>query len=338
MEQFDYIYGSHANAYSFLMVPNELFENDRFDGLSLSSKILYSTLLRRANLSVKNNWVDEQNRVFIIYPNADIMKDLKISEATVIKHMNELKSFGLIEKKKLGQGKPDIIYVKDFIIDDYANGSRTIDSIAEEGTEEECNESENAENKPSDENEVSVCSVQNYRNYSPRTLDTMDSGTLESKGLELVKVQPSYNKYNNNINYISNRIEENTKAGDPSRWYNIVKNRIDYENMIADYPQDASLIDELVMLISEVFASTRHEMYIAKNLLDMGHIKSTFSEIRRAHIEIVIGGLKKTESMPKNKKNYILTSLYNSVSTKEAHLQMFFNAKYGESIRKEANA
>lgn len=41
---------------------------------------------------------------------------------------------------------------------------------------------------------------------------------------------------------------------------------------------------------------------------------------------------------PKNKKNYILTSLYNSVLTKESHLQMLFNSKYGESVRKEANA
>ena len=71
-------------------------------------------MLDRMSLSMKNGWLD---RVYIHYTIENIMEDLDCTQATAVKIMEELdsrKRIGLIEKKRQGLGKPDIIYVKNF--------------------------------------------------------------------------------------------------------------------------------------------------------------------------------------------------------------------------------
>ena len=66
---------------------------------------------------MKNGWLDEENRAYIIYTIDNMMEDLGCARATCVKVIKELdcdKSIGLIEKKRRGLGKPDIIYVKNF--------------------------------------------------------------------------------------------------------------------------------------------------------------------------------------------------------------------------------
>ena len=61
---------------------------------------LYGLLLDRMNLSMKNGWLDEENRVYIIYQIKDIMGDMNMARATAVKYLQELVDFGLVEKKK----------------------------------------------------------------------------------------------------------------------------------------------------------------------------------------------------------------------------------------------
>jgi predicted transcriptional regulator len=89
-----------------------------FSELSVQAKLVYGMLLDRMSVSLKNRWLDEQNRAYIIYPVKDIAEDLKISLRKAIDYLTELENFGLIEKKQRGQGKPSIIYVKNFIYQD----------------------------------------------------------------------------------------------------------------------------------------------------------------------------------------------------------------------------
>ena len=45
--------------------------------LSHTAKLLYTLLLDRATLSQKNNWVDDQGRIYVIYPLSNLAKDLR---------------------------------------------------------------------------------------------------------------------------------------------------------------------------------------------------------------------------------------------------------------------
>lgn len=115
---FDYYYGIEAEQFSFYRVPRLLIKDKRFKGLSSDAKLLYGLMLDRMSLSVKNRWFDEDNRAYIYYTVEEIMNDLGCSHGTCAKIMAELdnkKGIGLIEKKRQGLGRPDIIYVKNFV-------------------------------------------------------------------------------------------------------------------------------------------------------------------------------------------------------------------------------
>lgn len=113
--EFNYYYGNEADQFSFIRIPKILMTGEAFAGLSLQAKVLYGLLLDRMGLSVKNHWMDDDNRVFIIYQIAEIQEDLGYSKKKAMEFLGELEAIGLVEKKKRGFGLPSIIYVKNFV-------------------------------------------------------------------------------------------------------------------------------------------------------------------------------------------------------------------------------
>ena len=117
MLEFNYFYGNEAEQFSFYRIPKLLFKDKAFKDVSAEAKILYGLMLDRMGLSIKNGWLDEENRVYIIYTIAEIMEDLNCADQKAGKLLSELdtvKGIGLIERKRQGLGKPNIIYVKNF--------------------------------------------------------------------------------------------------------------------------------------------------------------------------------------------------------------------------------
>lgn len=116
---FDYHYEEEADRYSFFRIPKALYTEERFSKLSDGAKVLYGQLLDRMSLSRKNGWLDPEGRVFIRCSIENIKEMMNCSNDKAVKMLKELDGetgIGLIEKKKQGQGKMTIIYVKSFII------------------------------------------------------------------------------------------------------------------------------------------------------------------------------------------------------------------------------
>ncbi|MDO4479282.1 MAG: DUF6017 domain-containing protein [Lachnospiraceae bacterium] len=116
-----YFYGKEADQYSFYKIPKLLFTDEHFKNVSVEAKVLYGLMLDRMSLSVKNQWLDGEGRAYIYYSLEDIMDALGCSNKKAITIMKELDAeagIGLIEKKRQGQGKPTMIYVKQFVIRD----------------------------------------------------------------------------------------------------------------------------------------------------------------------------------------------------------------------------
>jgi replication initiator protein A (repA) N-terminus len=114
--QYDYFYGAQAEQFSFYRIPKALFTDAQFKDLSTDAKVLYGILLDRMSLSLKNHWLDEQNRVYIIFTLEEIMESLNCANQKATRLMVELeKKVGLIERKRQGLGKPCLIYVKSFV-------------------------------------------------------------------------------------------------------------------------------------------------------------------------------------------------------------------------------
>ena len=110
----DYFYGQAGGLFSFFRIPKALFQEQRFQILSTDAKTLYGILLDRMSLSVKNGWLDQQNRVFIIFTIEDVKRALCCADNKATKLLRELEKFGLIERKRRGLGKPSLVYVKNF--------------------------------------------------------------------------------------------------------------------------------------------------------------------------------------------------------------------------------
>ncbi|MFM1533660.1 replication initiator protein A [Helcococcus ovis] len=117
--EFDYFYNRDGDRFSYYMLPKVLVTDEMFKQLSSEAKILYSCLLERTSLSYRNKWIDDERRVYIIFTVEEIMRILNKSNKTAVKILNELDSstggIGFIERKRQGLGKPNIIYVKDFM-------------------------------------------------------------------------------------------------------------------------------------------------------------------------------------------------------------------------------
>ena len=113
---YDYFYGQQAEMFTFYRVPKVLFTEECFWNVSTDAKLLYGILLDRMNLSARNNWLDEEGRVYIIFTIEEIKGALGCAEKKAVKLLDELeKKCGLIERKRQGLGKPNLIYVKNFI-------------------------------------------------------------------------------------------------------------------------------------------------------------------------------------------------------------------------------
>lgn len=109
-----YFYADEASQFSFFRIPKLLITSLRFKSVSTEAKLLYGLLLDRMELSTKNGWLDDLNRVFIYYTIESISEDLSCGRDKAMKMLAELEQVELIERARQGRGKPSRIYVKRF--------------------------------------------------------------------------------------------------------------------------------------------------------------------------------------------------------------------------------
>ena len=113
---YDYFYGAEAEQFFFYRIPKVLFTEERFRSVSAEAKVLYGLLLDRMSLSCKNGWLDKEGRVYIIFTIEEVMTALGCADQKAGKLLHELESkCRLIERKRQGLGKPNLIYVKNFV-------------------------------------------------------------------------------------------------------------------------------------------------------------------------------------------------------------------------------
>lgn len=262
--QFDYYYGIEAEQFSFYRVPRLLIKDERFKGLSSDAKLLYGLMLDRMSLSMKNGWLDEENRAYIIYTLDNVMEDLGCAKATCVKIMKELDSdngIGLIEKKRRGLGKPDIIYVKNFAT--IGEAEEETPANADVSTEVQdlnlkSSKSYTSRSSETELQEVQKADFQKSKNFTSRS-------TI-SELAEVQKADPNYTNYNhtNQSNIDRNYINPINQSGselegeidvmeDVNAYMEIIKENIEYEHhMKYGRWQDKGLYEELYEVICEI--------------------------------------------------------------------------------------
>lgn len=95
----------------FIMFSKALIEDDYYKKMKPESKLTYSLLRNRFNLSISNEWIDSKGDVYLYYPNEKLAEDLNVGKDKVIRIKKELHEFGLLEEERQGFNNPNRIYV-----------------------------------------------------------------------------------------------------------------------------------------------------------------------------------------------------------------------------------
>lgn len=304
-----YFYGKEAEQYSFYKIPKLLFTDDYFKKISVEAKVLYGLMLDRMSLSVKNQWMDEEGRAYIYYSLEDIMDALGCSNKKAISIMKELDidaGIGLIEKKRQGQGKPTMIYLKQFMIQDV---QKCRNYTSEEKT---------------DVSEVKNLHILKCKNDMSRN---EESSCLEVKNIHT-------NKNNINNTELSNTESNLILSGDDRMRYEmdayaeLIRENIELDILRERYPYEQDLLDGIFDLILETVLCKNDTIIVASNRYPAELVRSKFLKLNSSHIEYAIDCFKGNTTKIRNIKKYLLTTLFNAPSTISGYYQAAVNHDY----------
>ena len=352
--QFDYFRGMEAEQYSFYRVPKVLFTAECFKSLSCEAKVLYGLMLDRMSLSIKNRWFDEEDRVYIIFTVEEIAELLNCGTQKAVKLMKELDSnqgIGLIEKKRLGLGKPNVIYVKNFLVKE---------KISFEQEEKTLENPENTQNSENHNSRNVKTTIQEFPESQFKNSENHNSGMVKTTNQEFPESQ-----FKNGENHTSRIVKIKTQEVPKSQSNNTDINKTDfsetdpiqsYQSLTADevYPVEEDVmekmetyraliqdnidyecfldkrereeVDELVELMVEILMLPDNRVVrIGGADKPVSVVKSRFLKLTYSHIEYVLFSLHRNTSKVANIKAYLLATLYNSSMTMNHYYQAEVN-------------
>ena len=285
---FDYFYGAQAEQFSFYRVPKVLFTKEQFKQLSAEAKILYGIMLDKLNLSVKNKWGDEKGRVYIIYTIEQIMADMNCADQKATKLLDELeKKCGLIERKRQGLGKPNLIFVKNFITG--VEGSL-------------------------------MAQIQNRENHDSGVVNITTADYPKSRGINT----NHNNTENSDINPIQSGFDEDG-ISERNEYEHYFRESLSIDVLLRENLGEEETILGILDLLVDVCCFKRSVIRIAGDDKPLAVVKSRFMKLNAEHIRYVLKCLSENTTRVRNIRQYLLTALYNAPVTIRAFYQSWVN-------------
>ena len=286
---YDYFYGPEGEQFSFIRVPKIFFENEAYRSMSAEAKILYGFLLDRVSVSLKNGWKDDQNRIFIICTIEEIMGKLGCGNKKAIQLLSELEDkIGLIERKRQGLGKPNLIYVKNFI--------RTVDNSGQRH----------------------FLKCQNDTSGSVRTTSLEMS---ESHG-------SNTNLSNTDMSNTENLIYPGTDSdgmAERRSYEDYFRRSLEYDILLQNNPYERETLEGILDLLVDTCCSHKAYIRIAGDNKSGEVVRSRFMKLDSSHIQYVLSCLKENTTDVRNIRQYLLAALYNAPTTISAYYQAKVN-------------
>lgn len=289
----DYFYGNQAEQFSFYRIPKVLFTDARFKNISAEAKVLYGILLDRISLSQKNGWFDEHNRVYIIFTLEEVMTAIGCADNKATRLLSELDTkAGLIERKRQGLGKPNLIFVKNFIVD----------------------------NSVERQSDLQESRLQSRENHDSAIVETAIQDSPESRGTNTNKIKTN-NIYTEDYPFPSGQGANNERDQmdqdlDERREYRAYfENQLEIDILMQSNPYDQETLEEILNLLVDTVCSKRKYIRVAGDDKPKEVVKSQLLKLDFQHIEYVLSSFKENVSKVRNIKQYLLTSLYNAPMT-----------------------
>ena len=285
----DYLFDVDEAQYSFVRVPKLLLQHEAYQRISSEAKLLYSLLLDRVSLSHKNGWKDKQNRIYIIYPIAEVMEEMNCGKNTAVQLLDELEQkAGLIERKRQGLGKPNLIYVKSFF--------RTVDNFGE----------------------------RHFLKFENQT-----SGGLNIKPQEVSESNPTNTdnkKTDINQTDLSFLPGRESKRNDAYAQYEAYfREELEIPILIQGNRSEKETLEGILDLLAETCSSKRKTIRIAGDDKPIEIVKNRLMKLNSLHIQYVLDCLKENTTYVRDMKQYLLTTLFNAPVTIDSYYQARVN-------------
>ena len=281
----DYFYGPQAEQFAFYRIPKALFTDPAFRSISTDAKVLYGLLLDRMSLSARNDWLDEQGRVYIVFTVEEIMESLACGNKKAVGLLRELEvGAGLIERRRQGLGKPNLIYVKNFIEGNFLKCPNDT-SVSVQSTVHDVSK---GHGNKTDKNYTDLSETDPF-------LSGEAAGT-ESEGKD-----------------------------DRTLYQEYFARQFNFDALIAGHPNDEDMLREMLELLVDTVCSTRKMIRIGGEDFPKEVVKSRLLKLDSSHIEYVISSLRENTTKVRNIRAYLLTSLYNAPTTINSYYTALVN-------------
>lgn len=281
----DYFYKENADQYSFYRIPKVLITDKHFENLSTDAKLMYGLLLDRVSLSTSNGWQDELGRVYIIYTISSVQKDMHCGVKKAVKLLKELEIFGLIEKLVQGQGKPTLIYVKNFA------------GVLSKG-------------------QARDCQMENSR--------VVESASLELSKEQSNNTEKNKTDFNKTDPIISEDVMDKD-MDERNSYYQYFYDQLELGILKEQYPYEKETLDSLLEMVVDIVCSKRKTIRIAGDDKPVNVVKAQFMKLNSSHVEYVMESLNNNTSKVRNIKQYLLATLYNAPLTMQSYYQALVN-------------
>ena len=210
--------------------------------------------------------------------------------------MNELEEkCGLIERKRQGQGKPNLIYVKNFISSVDNSGGQPMESRF-------------------------------------KTRENHDSGVVKTTNQESLKSRGSYKDNNDtDLSYTENPIYPGRDAdgmAERRSYESYFRDALEFDYLLQQYPYDRETLQEILDLLVDTVCTRREYIRIASDDRPRDVVKSRFMKLDSSHIQYVLDCLKENTTDVRNIKQYLLAALYNASGT----ISSYYSAKVNHDL------
>lgn len=313
----------------FLRLPLSLLANPQYRAMSLEAKFIYSLLLNRMTLSQRNDWVNEDNEVYLIYTREEAASTLNISYKKAIAAFKELIGKGLLFEQRQGRGYPNLLYVlkAELNNEDAAEFDREFHAEPMNAEPEALYDSQTCSN---DRFRPAETAHQDMPKSPIKICQNGTSRPVETAVLDMPKSHPSQIE---NINIYNSQIENS-----PSIHLRPLENTV-----MADGQTDEQLLQRIwnrcglemfrdnirVMLeqaIERLFYS--ESLKIGNARLPKEKIRGYLSLLDEEILISVLDTVKKNEETIVNPTAYLMSTIINAICEQESEVLLNLPARY----------
>lgn len=316
----------------FNKAPKFLFNNPHYNHISNNAKLLYTLLLDRHNLSMKNqDKFSDIKGTFIIFTREEMAFTLNCCKRTIQSLMAELRLVGLIHEKRMGLNKPNRIYVisnpqkMQIASSEIPKDKSKLTDISEEANltvQESTNTaSQKEQNLPINNTNINNTNITNTDSNTHDNHDIINLSIFKKE--EKRKKRLIDNNHNIKSKDSAHILKE--KIYKQIKYYSFIPNNNLSPENISLWKKKMTIINEIVNTMIYVQQVPSIKYFLINDMqISANEVQTAFNQITKNNIEYVYCSIKNIIHI-KNMRAYLITTLYNSLIGADLFVEQKFN-------------